>query len=274
MARKKRGGHGGHGWFVTFADLMALLMAFFVMVAAYSSQDKNKMQIVAGSMRDAFGTQKDTRLAGIVEVDGIPSKTSVKHNRISRLEDATDTPGPAQNSPHEDGLMTSAQDRGFALAAASLRQALREMPEIAEVSSNILVEVSDQGIDIQLVDQEGRAMFPQGSAQPLERIRKVLAAVAPTLRRMPNKIALTGHTATPRPGTAPEGDPWVLSVGRAAAVREILANAGVPSERFASVAGKGDTEPLIKDNPYLPYNRRIGIVLKADAPPLPFGAKP
>jgi chemotaxis protein MotB len=274
MAKKKRGAHGGHGWFVTFADLMALLMAFFVMVAAYSSQDKQKLQIVAGSMREAFGTQTDVRLAGIVEVDGIPTKTHVKNSRVSRLEDATDTPGPTQNTPHEDGIMTTSQDRGFALAAASLRQALREMPEIAEVSRNILVEVSETGIDIQLVDQDGRAMFAEGSSQPNERMRKVLAAVAPSLRRMPNKISLTGHTATPRPGQSPEGDPWVLSVGRAAAVREILANAGVPNERFASVTGKGDTEPLIKDNPYLPYNRRVGIVLKADAPPLPSDVKP
>ncbi|POR46796.1 OmpA/MotB family protein [Bosea psychrotolerans] len=274
MAKKKRGAHGGHGWFVTFADLMALLMAFFVMVAAYSSQDKNKMQIVAGSMREAFGTQKDMRLAGIVEVDGIPTKTHIKNAYIRPLEDASDTTAPNHNNQKEDGLIAATHDRGFALAAASLRQALREMPEIAEVSRNILVEVSEAGIDIQLVDQDGRAMFAEGSSQPNERMRKVLAAVAPSLRRLPNKITLTGHTATPRPGQLPEGDPWTLSVGRAAAVREILANAGVPNERFASVTGKGDTDPLIKDNPYLAFNRRVGIVLKADAPPLPFGAKP
>ncbi len=79
MARKKRGGdHGGHGWFVTFADLMALLMSFFVMVAAYSTQDQKKLQLVAGSMRDAFGTTKESRYAGIVEQDGIPTKTRLK----------------------------------------------------------------------------------------------------------------------------------------------------------------------------------------------------
>ncbi|HEY5794959.1 MAG TPA: flagellar motor protein MotB [Bosea sp. (in: a-proteobacteria)] len=274
MAKKKRGGHGGHGWFVTFADLMALLMAFFVMVAAYSSQDKAKMQIVAGSMRDAFGSQRDMRLAGIVEADGVPTGKHVKNSRIMPLDDATDMPGPIKNAPHDDGLNQPQQDRGFALAAASLRQALRDMPEIAEVSRNVLVEVSETGIDIQLVDQEGRAMFAEGRSQPNERMRKLLAALAPTLRRMPNKIAITGHTATPRPGASPEGDPWELSVGRASAVREILANAGVPSDRFASVSGKGDTEPLVKDNPYLPYNRRVGIVLKADAPPLPTGLTP
>lgn len=274
MAKKKRGGHGGHGWFVTFADLMALLMAFFVMVAAYSSQDKAKLQIVAGSMREAFGAQKDMRLAGIVEADGIPTGKHVKSSRVMPLDDATDTPGPIKKAPHDDGLNQPQQDRGFALAAASLRQALRDMPEIAELSRNILVEVTETGIDIQLVDQEGRAMFAEGRSQPNERMRKLLAALAPTLRRMPSKIAITGHTATPRPGASPEGDPWELSVGRAGAVREILANAGVPSDRFASVSGKGDTEPLVKDNPYLPYNRRVGIVLKADAPPLPTGLTP
>ncbi|MBA4334121.1 MAG: OmpA family protein [Beijerinckiaceae bacterium] len=274
MARKKRGGHGGHGWFVTFADLMALLMSFFVMVAAYSSQDTAKLQIVAGSMRDAFGNQRDMRLAGIVEADGIPTGNHVKNSRLLPLDQATDQPGPIKKAPQDDGLNMPTQDRGFALAAASLRQALRDMPEIAEVSRNILIEVNETGLDIQLVDQEGRAMFAEGKSQPTERMRKVLATLAPTLRRMPNKIAITGHTVPPRPGSAPEGDPWELSVARAAAVRAILSNSGVPSDRFALVSGKGDTEPLVKDNPYLPYNRRVGLVLKADSPPLPSGIKP
>lgn len=274
MARKKGGAHGGHGWFVTFADLMALLMSFFVMVAAYSSQDKQKLQIVAGSMREAFGTQTDVRLAGIVEVDGIPTKTHIKNAYVRPLEDASDNTAPNHNNQKEEGLIAATYDRGFALAAASLRQALREMPEIGELSRNILVEVSEAGIDIQLVDQDGRAMFDEGAAQPNARIRKLLAAIAPTLRRLPNKIAITGHTALPRPGAAPEGDPWKLSVGRAEAVREILSNAGIPSDRFALISGKGDTEPLVKDNPYLAFNRRVNIVLKADAPTLPNGLKP
>lgn len=274
MARKKGGGHGGHGWFVTFADLMALLMSFFVMIAAYSTQDKNKLQIVAGSMREAFGTQTDMRLAGIIEVDGIPTKTHIKNAYIRPLSDASDTTAPNHNQQKEDGLVSATHDRGFALAAASLRQALREMPEIAELSRNIIIDVTEAGLDIQLVDQDGRAMFAEGSAQPHERMRKLLAAIAPTLRRMSNKIAITGHTASARPGSAPSGNPWELSVGRASAVREILANAGVPDDRFASVTGKADTEPYVKDNPYLAFNRRVGIVLKADAPPLPFGAKP
>ena len=92
MARRKDAGHGGgHGWFVTFADLMGLLVSFFVMLVAFSTQDQQKLQIVAGSMREAFGTQTATRYSGIVEVDGLPSRPKLK-NTTSRPEDASDTP--------------------------------------------------------------------------------------------------------------------------------------------------------------------------------------
>ena len=75
MARRKEAGHGGgHGWFVTFADLMGLLVAFFVMLVAFSTQDKQKLQIVAGSMREAFGVQNEVRYAGMIELDGLPSR--------------------------------------------------------------------------------------------------------------------------------------------------------------------------------------------------------
>ena len=85
MAKKKREeAHGGHGWFVTFADLMALLLAFFVMLVAFSSQDKDKLKIVAGSMREAFGVQTDSRYSGIVESDGLPTRPKLKNSSIFR----------------------------------------------------------------------------------------------------------------------------------------------------------------------------------------------
>ena len=80
MAKKKREeAHGGHGWFVTFADLMALLLAFFVMLVAFSSQDKDKLKIVAGSMREAFGVQTEARFSGIIESDGLPTRAKLKN---------------------------------------------------------------------------------------------------------------------------------------------------------------------------------------------------
>jgi chemotaxis protein MotB len=274
LRKKKAGGHGGHGWFVTFADLMALLMSFFVMVAAYSTQDQKKLQLVAGSMRDAFGQTKESRYAGIVEQDGIPTRTRLKNARNAAPEEAADHTTPNNLNHPDEGLSNTAFDRGFGLAAASLRQALQDMPEIAELSKNIIIEEAKDGLDVSLVDQDGRSMFPDGSVQPYDRTRRVLERLAPSLRRMPNRLAITGHTAAIRPGTRPPGSAWDLSAGRAMSVREILAGHGLPDDRFASVAGKADVEPMFPDNPYLPANRRVTITLLKEAPPVPFGAKP
>jgi chemotaxis protein MotB len=272
--RKKGGGHaGGHGWYVTFADLMALLMSFFVMVAAYSTQDQKKLQLVAGSMRDAFGVKKESRFAGIIEQEGIPTRTLLKNARQATPESAADETSPNDLS-RKEGISMNSYDRGFALAAASLRQALQDLPEIAEVSRNIIIEETKEGLNVSLVDQDGRSMFPDGAVQPYERTRRVLEAIAPTLRRMPNRISVTGHTSALRPGQRPPISPWELTAGRATSVREILAGAGIPDDRFALVAGKADVDPMFPDNPYLAANRRVTVTLLKEAPPVPFGTRP
>jgi chemotaxis protein MotB len=123
-------------------------------------------------------------------------------------------------------------------------------------------------VNVSFMDQEGLSMFPEGSVQPYERTRRVLEALAPTLRRLNNRLSVTGHTAAARPG-APRADTWSLTAGRAIAVREILSGGGFPSDRFTSVAGRADTEPVFPDNPYLPSNRRVTITVINEAPPLP-----
>jgi len=96
MAKKKRGdAHGGgHGWFVTFADLMGLMMSFFVMLVAFSSMDNNKLKIVAGSMREAFGVQTEARYSGIIESDGLPTRPKLKNTAHIPPEEASNTPTP------------------------------------------------------------------------------------------------------------------------------------------------------------------------------------
>ncbi|GJE17403.1 OmpA/MotB family protein [Methylobacterium marchantiae] len=274
MARKKRGGHGGHGWFVTFADLMALLMSFFVMIAAYSTQDQKKMQAVAGSMRDAFGVNRESRFSGIIEKDGLPAPGFIKNRRDIPPEQATDRPNPPNAEATEtDGNPDSGYPDAFGLAAASLRQAMQDMPEIAELSKNIIISPSQKGVDVSLVDQDGSTMFPDGSSRPNDRTRRLLEKLAPVIRKMPNRIAVTGYTATNRPGTRPPAPPWELSASRAISVREILANAGVSDDRFASVSGKADTEPLFPDNPYLSSNRRVTVTLMNEQAPTPRSMK-
>jgi chemotaxis protein MotB len=271
MARKK-GGHaaGGHGWFVTFADLMGLLLAYFVMLVAFSQPKTKDMAIVAGSIREAFGNQRHTRASGIIEVDGVTVRRKLLHAEKTTPDNAGTVGVPKKysqvDSKNESTFMA---DRGFTTAAASLRQALQEMPEISEISRNVIVEETNEGLDIQIVDQEGRSMFPEGQALPYERTRKIIAALAPTLRRMPNRVRVTGHTSSIRGAARDRGAGWKLSSDRAVAVRDILANSGVADDRFESIIGRADAMPAYPDDPFLAPNRRVSILLVREAPPLP-----
>src|SRR4029079_10686214 len=130
MAKKKAGAHGGggHGWFVTFADLLARLVAFFVMLVAFSNTDQKKLQIVAGSMREAFGVQTAVRYSGIVEIDGLPTRPKLKNAAQVKPEEASATPGPDEKSRNSNFGARTDNDGAFALASASLRQAMQDMP--------------------------------------------------------------------------------------------------------------------------------------------------
>ena len=275
MARRKEAGHGGgHGWFVTFADLMGLLVSFFVMLVAFSTQDQNKLQVVAGSMRDAFGVQDHVRYSGIIEVLGLPTRPKLKNAaHIDPLE-ASATPTPDEHNHKRNVGARAKEDREFALATASLRQAMQDMPDITEVSKHVMMEETKNGLNIEIVDQDGRSMFAEGSKQPNERTRALLKKLAPSLKAMPYRLSIVGHTAASHIPPTPGYGPWELSAGRANAVREILAAEGIPSGHVYMVAGKADTEPLFPDNPSLAPNRRVTITLMREEPPLPPDFKP
>ena len=220
MARRKEAHGGGHGWFVTFADLMGLLVSFFVMLVAFSTQDQQKLQVVAGSMRDAFGVQDQVRYSGIIEVLGLPTRPKLKNAaNIDPSEASADADAGRERYSQRNYGARFKKDRKFALASASLRQALQEMPEITEASKHIMVEETKQGLNIEIVDQDGRSMFPDGSKEPYERTRKLIQKIAPALKAMPYRVSITGHTATSKVPAKPGYGPWELSADRANAVR-------------------------------------------------------
>lgn len=275
MAKKNRGGHaGGHGWFVTFADLMALLVAFFVMLVAFSTQDQAKLQVVAGSMRDAFGVQDRVRYSGIIEVLGLPTRPKLKSAAHIDPSEASATPSPDEHDKQRTYGARFKEDRKFALASASLRQALQQMPEITEASKHIMMEETKEGLNIEIVDQDGRSMFPDGLKEPYERTRKLIQKIAPALKAMPYRVSITGHTATSNMPAKPGYGPWELSADRANAVRQILAGEGVPAGHIFMVGGKADTDPLFPDNPSMSPNRRVTITLMREAPPIPADLMP
>lgn len=275
MAKKKRDGHaGGHGWFVTFADLMALLMSFFVMLVAFSTQDQQKLKIVAGSMRDAFGVQNQSRFSGLIESDGLPTRPKMRNVAHIPPEEASNTPTPDQDDKNKTAGARMKTDREFALASASLRQALQDLPEISELSKHIMFEETKQGLNLEIVDQDGRSMFADGSRHPLERTRRLLQRLAGPLKATPLRVAIVGHTAAGFVPSRSDYDGFDLSSDRANAVRQILEQEGLPSSHVYSVSGKADTQPLFPDDPTLAANRRVTITLMREDPPLPPNLKP
>src|SRR6201985_3458067 len=253
MAKKKRGAShaGGHGWFVPFADLMGLMMSFFVMLVAFSTQDNNKLKIVAGSMREAFGVQTEARYSGIIESDGLPTRPKPKHGDQILPDDVSNTPTPDEQDRNQASGARLKIDREFALASASLRQALQDMPEMTEISKHIMFEETKQGLNLEIVDQDGRSMFPDGSKEPYDRTRRLLERLAIPLKQTPLRLSITGHTAAGFVPARSDYGAFDLSADRANAVRQILEREGLPAAHIYAVAGQADNQPLFPDDPSL-----------------------
>ena len=276
IKKVKKAAHVHHGgaWKIAYADFVTAMMAFFLLMWLISMTTPDQKiglaeyfapaalsPATSGSGGMLYGTSLDTS-------GNKPSTPRDAARGSAGHEDKARTTRPGSASDLDASRPAAGVQANYS-AIASLRQALQEMPDIADLSRNIVIEPTKEGVNVSLVDQDGRSMFREGSVDPYERTRRVLEALAPALRQMPNRIAITGFTATERPGKRPSAPPWELSAGRAIGVREVLAGSGVPDDRFSSVSGKADTEPVFPDNPYIAPNRRVTITLLNADPPVP-----
>jgi chemotaxis protein MotB len=277
IKKVKKAAHAHHGgaWKIAYADFVTAMMAFFLLMWLISMTTKEQKIGLANYFSPPNVSPTTSGSGGILmgtAIDKSGSKASDPRDApmggASRASDRDREVGRPAGSDREVSRPASSVQASQS-AAASLRQALQNMPEFAELSRNIVIEPTKEGVNVSLMDQDGRSMFPEGSVHPYERTRLVLEALAPTLRRLHNRLSITGHTAVARPGSARAGDSWSLTAGRAIAVREILSGAGFPNDRFTSVVGRADTEPAFPDNPYLTSNRRVTITLINEAPALP-----
>lgn len=276
--RKKQEESKTPEWLVTFADLMSLLVCFFVLMVSFSIQDQEKLQIIAGSMKDAFGILAIDRKSGVIERDGNPQRDFQKSLALQETPSETEystvdhdefsQQGPEANTYQIERNDIERPDQ-YSLAAASLKQAWQNLPEITEISDNLIVQDDAEGTNIVIADQQGRPMFPEGSKYPYETTRRAIAAMAPLLSQMPNRIRITGHTAAGVNYSNPRYGRWELSADRANAVRGILEEFGVPPEQIYAVVGRGDAEPFFPNDPYLAANQRVSITLIREQPPVP-----
>jgi chemotaxis protein MotB len=191
-----------------------------------------------------------------------------KNPSDGKAKDASKNDAQAASSEAMKEATAKREEAAFQSAAESLRQALQDMPELAELSKNIIVDQTPEGLRIQLVDQEGRSLFNEGQVQPNDRAKVLLRAVAKVIKALPNRISISGHTSASLNGAKADTD-WGLSSGRADASRRVLQASGVSPDRVYQVSGKANSEPLYPDDPTLPGNRRIAIVLLREAPVLP-----
>jgi chemotaxis protein MotB len=280
------GGHHGGAWKVAYADFVTAMMAFFLLMWLINTTSPQQKRGIADYFAPASVSQSTSGSGGILAGTALGdagAKSNGSQAVIQQLAppapDSTKDDGQsskaggsgAVDTTSEDALREAEEkrdDEAFQSAAESLRQAMQDMPELAELSKQILVDQTPEGMRIQLVDQEGRSMFDPGSIKPNDRAKLLLRAVAKVAQQLPNRISISGHTSSNADGSKAQGD-WELSSGRADSARQILQEAGVDPDRIYQVAGKAASDPLYPDDPTLPGNRRIAIVLLREKPVLP-----
>ena len=299
---KKVEGHGHHGgaWKVAYADFVTAMMAFFLLMwllNSTSEEQKRGLSNYFGPYGNAQGAGGSGGVLGglSVQSEGMwtDNKTSPTVTAPSVKVEATEEAGPGDDiggELEEDGTPNDAKDeakleteaekaagesekqakdaieafetQAFREAEEALKQAIESIPELKELSKSLIIDNTPEGLRIQIVDQKGLSMFPLGSSQMHEHMKKLLEQIAKVAINLPNKISISGHTdAKPYSNTNAYSN-WELSSDRANASRRILLNAGMRPERIYSVVGKAETEPLIASDPQSDQNRRISIVLR------------
>lgn len=158
-------------------------------------------------------------------------------------------------------LIAAKEQSEFDQAAEQIRQAIQENPDLAELAPHLIIDHTPEGLRIQVIDQEGRSMFPVGSARMYEETKGLFTLVTGVINKLPNLISITGHTDSTPYRAGASYDNWNLSADRANSSRKALIAAGLDPKRINHVTGKADTEHLIPDDPTSPRNRRVSIVL-------------
>jgi chemotaxis protein MotB len=190
---------------------------------------------------------------------------------------AASKPGQAKRAPTEAELRAENErheKQAFEQAAQQIRDAVANDPKLAELAKQMTIDLTPDGLRIQILDADRQAMFALGSADPNERARLLLQKVAPVLAKLPEDISIAGHTdAAPFVGAGRTN--WELSADRANATRRLLVDAGLQETRIRSVTGNAERDLLIPSDPLAAANRRISIVvLRSTRSPQPEPSPP
>jgi chemotaxis protein MotB len=261
IKRVKRfgGGHHGGAWKIAFADFATAMMAFFLVLWLMSAATPEQLIAVAGYFKDPVGFS-DSGSPYVIDLGGSPEMSP--NQTLNPEVKTTPSPDtvPIESETSESKAEQVEQER-LEMLLQELQNKVEENPQLQKFKDQILFEITQDGLRIQIMDADNRPMFDVGSARLKPYFEDILLAMADTIKSVPNKISVSGHTdATPFVGNGGFGN-WELSSNRANAARRALVAGSYPDNQVARVVGYASSSLYDRENPFNPVNRRIDIVV-------------
>ncbi len=262
VKRVKRFGDGHHGgaWKIAFADFATAMMALFLVLWLMSTATPEQKIAIAGYFKDPIGFS-ESGTPYIIDLGGSPELAPEKTINPEVKSEPTPDTSIQLDQDKVESMAEQVERERLELLLQELQNKVDENPELQKFKDQILFEITQDGLRIQIMDAENRPMFDLGSARLQPYFEDILLAMADTIKAVPNKISISGHTdAKPYAGTGDFGN-WELSANRANAARRALVAGGYPDTQVARVVGYASSSLFDRANPLNPVNRRIDIIV-------------
>lgn len=267
-------GHHGGAWKVAYADFTTAMMAFFMLLWLLNVAPP---ETLAG-LADYFSPTSSSTIGSPNEAASRIADPGQNPSPIATITTPGAPPSGETNEGKETGgegqekmedLAEELEDQSFEQMQEQLRLAIQQSPALQDLSENLIMEITEDGMKIQLIDKDRRAMFRQGSDQLYNYAAEMLREISRSVQTLPNRVTVQGHTDGGS-FTGKDGDSnWELSADRANSARRVLSSSGVTDDRIFEVIGKAGTDPLYPDQPTKTENRRITILVLREAPVVP-----
>jgi chemotaxis protein MotB len=251
------GAHGG-SWKVAFADFMTGMMAFFLLMWLVNMTTKPQKEKLAHYFQE-YSIFAEGGAGGGAEM--------IAKEQVETATQVSITQTPATSGEIEG----EASSAGLERFKEQLQQEIEQ--KLADLKDQVRIEVFEGGVKVDIMDKEGNPMFPLGSTVLTESGQKILKVLCDNIKNTSNRIEIEGHTDAVSYAKKEFGN-WELSTSRASAARVEVEKNGIPSSRLLRVSGYAATEPIIKDNPFDPRNRRISLRLYPEKHKSPVQAQP
>ncbi|WP_404438278.1 flagellar motor protein MotB [Stutzerimonas chloritidismutans] len=257
--KKVAAGHHGGAWKIAFADFAVAMMAFFLVMWLMSSATPEQKRAISGYFQDPIGFTESAS-PHVIDLGGTPTP-SPDRTLNEEIDPAVQQSESKIDAEQAETFAEQLERERLELLLQELQNKVDENPDLTRFKDQILFEITQDGLRIQIMDAANRPMFALGSSRLQPYFEDILLAMADTIRAVPNKISVSGHTdAKPYSGRGDYGN-WELSSERANAARRTLVAGGYPDEQIARVVGYASSALFDRDEPLNPVNRRIDILV-------------